>query len=69
MPLYDYRCDQCQMLFEARVSLKEKEEGVTPLCPTCGAKSVTQVLKPVGLVKKVASGKMSNHAGCGSGFG
>lgn len=64
MPLYDYRCDECRQLFEARISLKERDEGVVPPCPGCTSRQVTQILKPVGLVKKDTS-----RGNCSSGFG
>jgi putative FmdB family regulatory protein len=41
MPLYDYRCKQCQHTFEARHGLNEP----IPPCPSCGAVSPTRLIK------------------------
>lgn len=56
MPLYDYRCNKCEERFEARLSLKEKEVGVKPLCPKCTSKQVEQVFSAFGYVTKTSFG-------------
>jgi putative FmdB family regulatory protein len=41
MPLYEYECQRCGRLFDARRGIDESEAGVE--CPTCGAKEVKRV--------------------------
>jgi putative FmdB family regulatory protein len=64
MPLYDYRCDKCGRDFEANVSLKDKEAGVKPHCPSCESQEVIQVFRPLGYVRR-----QSSSGSCSSGFG
>lgn len=43
MPLYDYRCRNCQLEFEALV-----RTGTAPACPRCGSAALDkQVCAPV----------------------
>ena len=44
MPLYDYQCHDCQVIFEVRASFKEKEAGLQPECPQCHSQETHQVL-------------------------
>ena len=44
MPLYDYKCNQCQNIFEVRASFKEKEAGLQPECPECESPDTQQVI-------------------------
>jgi putative FmdB family regulatory protein len=41
MPLYEYECQRCGRLFDARRGIDESETGVE--CPTCGAKEPKRV--------------------------
>lgn len=56
MPLYEYRCESCQKVFEAYKRLSDNEEEA---CPGCGARS-----KRVGISLFRARG-----TGAGSSFG
>lgn len=44
MPLYDFRCKDCQHIFEVKASIKEHEAGLHPTCPQCQGSDVQQVL-------------------------
>jgi putative FmdB family regulatory protein len=44
MPLYDFHCEQCETKFEVRASIKEKQAGLQPECPTCHSQAVRQVV-------------------------
>lgn len=44
MPLYSFRCEQCEETFEIRASFKEKEAGLEPECPKCKSKQTRQLL-------------------------
>jgi putative FmdB family regulatory protein len=40
MPLYDYRCAQCDQSFEARHGI----DAPAPICPNCGAAGVQRII-------------------------
>lgn len=40
MPLYDYRCPNCDQVFEARHSIS----AAAPGCPKCGFAQVTRII-------------------------
>lgn len=40
MPLYDYRCEQCETTFEARHSF----DAPVPPCPECGSINVQRLI-------------------------
>ncbi len=54
MPLYDYRCDHCQTIFEIRASFHEKDLGLKPVCPNCQNPETHQVLT-AGLLVRAGS--------------
>jgi putative FmdB family regulatory protein len=66
MHLYDYQCKQCQAIFEVRASIREKEAGLTPVCPACESEQ-TQQLITSGLVLRSGAGPIGR--GCGPGAG
>jgi len=35
MPVYEYLCRDCGKVTEIRATLKEKEKGIQPTCPSC----------------------------------
>lgn len=41
MPLYDYRCETCERLFEARHGFNDP----SPACPHCGSASVHREIR------------------------
>jgi putative FmdB family regulatory protein len=47
MPTYEYRCTQCQLIFERHQAVGE----VAPECPQCGGSS-RKVFSSVGLIFK-----------------
>ena len=44
MPVYEYECENCGRKFDLLATLAEKEAGLVPVCPKCGAKRARQVL-------------------------
>lgn len=40
MPLYDYRCQQCEHRFEARHGFNDP----APPCPVCGSPQITRLI-------------------------
>ncbi len=54
MPLYDYRCRECETVFEELVTPLRSSE---PCCPRCRSKAVTRLLsKPAPAGASVKSG-------------
>lgn len=70
MPLYDFHCEPCATKFEVRASIKEKQAGLQPECPTCHSSAVRQIVT-AGLVLHGSDGGSLSLAspacGCGSG--
>ncbi len=67
MPNYEYKCRDCQQTFTVKASIKEKSEGLNPVCPDCKGKDVFQVFTSVGIIGKGGSGQNSCSSGsCGS---
>lgn len=54
MPLYDFRCQECEQIYEVWLSLKEKEEGLIKPCPQCGSEQTQQIFSSVGYVRRCA---------------
>lgn len=40
MPLYEYRCEECEKVFDAIVSVSERDETT---CPECGEPAERQL--------------------------
>ncbi|NLJ73384.1 MAG: zinc ribbon domain-containing protein [Firmicutes bacterium] len=66
MPLYDYRCRECDSVFEVKLTLEEKGQGVTPSCPQCKSTKVVQAFSPVGYIRQRS---LSRDDICGQGCG
>ncbi len=45
MPIYEYRCGQCEHRFEATQSLHARVEDT--VCPSCGAQEATRLISSV----------------------
>jgi putative FmdB family regulatory protein len=45
MPIYTYRCRDCDEAFEQSSTMQEHERGV-PSCPRCSSQNVEQVFAP-----------------------
>ena len=68
MPLYDYQCEQCQVVFEIRATIKEKEIGLEPECPMCQGKQTHQIIT-AGSILRGGSSSGFSMPGCGPGAG
>jgi len=53
MPIYEYKCLNCEKVFIAAISLSEKQRGAIVLCPGCDSKDVRQLISP--FIAKTAS--------------
>ena len=70
MPLYDFHCEQCETKFEVRASIKEKQAGLQPECPTCHSHVVRQVVTAGLVLHGSDGGSLPSYGptcGCGSG--
>lgn len=62
MPIYEYRCRKCEVIFERFQKVNEDGESLT--CPACGAK------KPEKILSGFSSSKGSeSSSSCGSSGG
>ena len=52
MPIYEYKCDDCEDSFEKLVFGSE-----TPGCPSCGGAKVKKLMSACGFLSKGASGE------------
>lgn len=43
MPIYEYRCAQCNAVFQHLFRSLKEVEGTEVRCPTCGAEEVCQL--------------------------
>lgn len=61
MPKYDFRCQECQNLFELNLSLAEREgESEKKKCPSCSSSEVKQVMSFNGGVVTSSKGGASS---------
>jgi putative FmdB family regulatory protein len=60
MPLYDYRCRECDQTFELRRAIAEADREVT--CP-CGHASVIRLLPAFAATGRASAGSGSGSAG------
>jgi len=54
MPMYEYRCQECQKQFEIFLTYQDYEEK-TVTCPACGTKNVMRVIGKVRIAKSEES--------------
>jgi putative FmdB family regulatory protein len=65
MPLYEYRCADCQERFEVLQSLGEGSEGLT--CPRCGGSQVEKQFSTFSGVSSSGASEATSVGGCGGG--
>jgi putative FmdB family regulatory protein len=54
MPFYDFRCHCCDHAFTIRATMKEKEAGLQPECPSCHQQETQQVITAGVLIGRAA---------------
>jgi putative FmdB family regulatory protein len=54
MPIYEFRCDHCQQVFELLAT--KKEDQVSPVCPDCGSPDIARVLSRVNVAVGTTGG-------------
>lgn len=65
MPTYEFQCTECGGKFEVRASMKARQEGLKPACPTCGSTKASRVFSPIA----IGSGSKASPSGCCGGTG
>jgi len=66
MPIYEYRCQRCDNVFEKKMPMKEKSK-TRIVCPECSSEDVEQQLFGVNFSgRKTGDGKFSGGC-CGEG--
>ena len=66
MPLYEYKCNDCDYQFEELVSYSKSNEMT---CPNCGSEETQKLVSAFATIGSSASGGSSNSCSySGSGF-
>lgn len=63
MPIYLYRCQQCNLEIE---KLQKVSDPQLTDCPTCAAATLKKVLAPVGIIFKGTGFHKNDYSGSGS---
>ncbi len=63
MPLYEYRCEECDHRFEILQRLGDGAEGLT--CPSCSAQRLEKVFSTFAAAATEGSTVGASSAGCG----
>ena len=65
---YEYRCRSCDTRFEVRATLAEKERGLDPACPACGAREARRVFtSPLFLARAGGNGEPAPNGSASGG--
>jgi putative FmdB family regulatory protein len=60
MPIFDYRCKDCNQSFDVFHKVKEVEEDI--LCPSCGSKKYKKMMSRVSVSIHGGTPKVSSSA-------
>lgn len=63
MPRYDFKCGECDKVFEVSLSIKEKE-STKILCPECQSENTLQIFNVMDINTKSSS--TSSAPACGA---
>jgi putative FmdB family regulatory protein len=63
MPIYEYRCEECNEGFE--VFVRSPSQQVNPICPKCGGNRVKKAISLFGVGGATSGNTLG--ASCGSG--
>lgn len=63
MPIYEYLCQDCEMNFDIKATIKEKEKGLKLNCPFCGSSKTIQMFSSFFSFSKGNAPKFTG--GCG----
>ncbi|MDQ7796724.1 MAG: zinc ribbon domain-containing protein [Spirochaetia bacterium] len=63
--VYEYRCRDCETVFEVQATMEEKAKGLNPVCPNCASKNTAQVFSSIGIFRRTAAGSAGGAFSCG----
>lgn len=66
MPMYNYRCQECETVFEVRASIQAKEAGLHPVCLECRSQQVQQIITAGLMLHGGKEINLSPACGCGA---
>jgi putative FmdB family regulatory protein len=61
MPIFEYRCPKCELVFEELVSGENRDTSIA--CPNCGSKETEKLMSVIGAI---SMGKSSSNTYCQS---
>ncbi len=68
MPLYEYRCTECNTDFEELVNVSKAEnENYAPPCPKCGSKKTRRILSAAAVRSGAGSAGLGDLGSMGGG--
>ena len=67
MPSYDFQCQECETVFERRLSMSEYDRGEGRECPECGSARVERRFSAVGVITGSGSAGGTGSSAGGSG--
>ena len=44
MPIYEYRCKECEHIFDDYLSVSNRDKPLRQPCPECGKRSITKLV-------------------------
>ncbi|MBI5961134.1 MAG: zinc ribbon domain-containing protein [Chloroflexi bacterium] len=62
MPVYDYRCCECEEVFEVRRSMSESDKAA--VCPTCHGEKTVRIYSAPNVVGGTQQHQHSSGGGC-----
>lgn len=68
MPIYEYSCRDCGLVFEMFASMSQKQSGLNPQCPQCGSMETQQAFRSLTFVRG-GNGSDPRPPSCGPGCG
>lgn len=60
MPLYEYQCDKCKRVFELRLPVEDRDDGVKTACK-CGHTSKRKLASPEQIWLTVGRAKKTTY--------
>lgn len=70
MPIYIFKCNECENTYEINASINEKEAGLKPKCPRCSSENSRQLITSVFSIRGGGGGGGNMpFGGCGPGAG
>jgi len=62
MPTYEFKCDDCENIFEVFASISAKERGLDLTCEQCGGQKISQAITSYMFYSPGSYTESSNHS-------